>query len=79
MTRRDAESAVGRFWRYEINNITLIPVNPHEPRLGGKVTANLRGFDVRTFTPYTKVYYGVYGEDFLTFGQYMEGNPLDNE
>jgi len=68
MTRRDAESAFGRFWRYEINSITLVPVNPQEPRLGGKVTAKVRGFDFRTFTPYTKSYFGVYGEDFLTFG-----------
>ena len=79
MTRRDAESAFGRFWRYEINSITLVPVNPQEPRLGGKVTAKVRGFDFRTFTPYTKSYFGVYGEDFLTFGQYAEGNPLENE
>ncbi len=39
MTRRDAESKFGRFWRFEVNNVTLTPVNPSEPRLGGKVTS----------------------------------------
>ena len=50
--------------------MTFYPVNPDEPRLGGKVAANVKGFDVRTFSPYTKTYYGVYGEDFVTYGQF---------
>ena len=80
MTRRDAESTFGRFWRCEVNNLTLIPINPEEPRLGGKVTAHVKGFDVCTFTPYTKTYYGVYGEDFLTFGEFANGaNPFADE
>jgi hypothetical protein len=54
-------------------------VDPSEPRLGGSVTASVKGFDVRTFTPYTKTYHGVYGEDFLTFGEFAEGAPESDE
>lgn len=37
--------------------------------------------DFRTFTPQYKTLYGVYGDDFLTFGEYAKsaGNPLENE
>lgn len=38
------------------------------------------GIDVRTLTPFYKTLYGVYGDDFLTFGEYKDvENPLDNE
>lgn len=37
ITRRDAESVLKRFWRYENASITLIPVDEEQPRLGGKV------------------------------------------
>ena len=39
------------------------------------------GLDVRTFTPIRKNYYGVYGEDFLTYGEYSKDakNPMDDE
>jgi len=57
----------------------MSPVDNEQPRLGGKVTANVKGFDVRTFTPYARTYYGVYGEDFLTFGQFKQGSPLDSD
>jgi hypothetical protein len=34
-----------------------------------------------TFTPQIKTLYGVYSDDFLTFGEFSKesGNPLDNE
>ena len=70
VTRRDMESSFGRFWRVEDTTVTFYPVNTDEPRLGGKVAASVKGFDVSTFTPYTKTYYGVYGEDFVTYGQF---------
>jgi hypothetical protein len=54
-------------------------VDPQEPRLGGSVTASVKGFDVRTFTPYKKTYHGVYGEDFLTYGTFAEGAPESEE
>ena len=73
MTRRDMESALGRFWKVEDTTVTFYPVNADEPRLGGKVAASVKGFDVSTFSPYTKTYYGVYGEDFVTYGQF-KGN-----
>ena len=68
LTRRDAESQFGRFWRFEDTTVTFFPLSADEPRLGGKVQASVKGFDVRTFTPYTKTYFGVYGEDFVTYG-----------
>lgn len=53
-------------------------MDPSEPRLGGRVIANVKGIDVATFMPFSKTYHGVYGEDFLTYGEYAEGSP-DNE
>ena len=37
--------------------------------------------DWRTFTPSLKTYYGVYGDDFIRFGEYAKniGDPLNNE
>lgn len=37
--------------------------------------------DFRTFTPQFKTLYGVYSDDFITFGEFTKeaGNPLDNE
>ena len=37
VTRRDMESLLGRYWKYESSTINLIPVDENEPRLGGKV------------------------------------------
>ena len=74
------ESAFGRFWKVEDTTVTFYPVNADEPRLGGKVAASVKGFDVSTFSPYTKTYYGVYGEDFVTYGQFQGNqNPIDND
>ena len=74
------ESALGRFWKVEDTTVTFYPVNADEPRLGGKVAASVKGFDVSTFSPYTKTYYGVYGEDFVTYGQFKGNqNPIDND
>lgn len=38
-------------------------------------------FDIRTFTPQLKTLYGIYSDDFITFGEFnkADGNPLDNE
>ena len=37
--------------------------------------------DWRTFTPQLKTFYGVYSDDFITFGEFAKeaGNPLENE
>lgn len=37
--------------------------------------------DWRTLTPSLKTLYGVYSDDFITFGEFSKdaGNPLDNE
>ena len=53
VTRRDQESWLGRYWRYENATITLHPVDEANPRQGGKVQVSSFVFDFRTFTPYT--------------------------
>lgn len=75
------ESYWGRFWRYENAQITLIPVDETQPQLGGKVKVKAFIMDWRTFTPQLKTLYGVYSDDFITFGEFSKeaGNPLDNE
>ena len=71
----------GRYWRAEEAKVTFIPVDVEQPRLGGKVSASVLGFDVRTFSLVRKNYYGVYGEDFLTYGEFSKDAkfPLDDE
>lgn len=75
------ESYFHRFQKYEHAGINLHPVDPNNPRLGGKVVANIKQFDVRTFSFGTKSYFGVYGEDFMTFGQFAADAhyPIDHE
>jgi hypothetical protein len=75
------ESKWGRFWRYESAQVTLIPVDETQPQLGGKVKVKAFVMDWRTFTPQLKTFYGVYSDDFITFGQFSKeaGNPLENE
>lgn len=79
--RRDQESIFGRFWRYESSTINLIPLNDQLPRQGGMV--HVKGFvmDFRTFTPSFTNQYGIYSDDFVTFGTFSKdaGSPLDNE
>ena len=79
VTRRDMESTFQRFWRYEQMNMQLHPIDNSQPRLGGKVHASSYVFDVRRFTFSKKEYFGVYGEDFINFGEFSSGNVLDNE
>ena len=75
------ETRWGRFWRYENAQITLIPVDETQPQLGGKVQVKAFVMDFRTFTPQIKTLYGVYSDDFITFGEFAKsaGNPLENE
>jgi hypothetical protein len=75
------ETQAGRFWRYENAYVQLIPLDETQPRLGGKVKVNAFIFDIRTFTPQIKTLYGVYSDDFITFGEFSKeaGNPLENE
>ena len=79
MTRRDMESIFGRFWMYQDTRINLTPVDENEPRLGGRVHATQRTFDVQTFTLSNTHYHGVYGEDFLTFGKFDESADVEND
>ena len=73
------ESLAKRFWKCENTQITLFPVNEADPRQGGRVQARVTGLDVRTFTPYSKTMYGVYGEDFLTFGQFKDNSNVGSD
>lgn len=81
VTRRDMESMFGRFWRYENATINLIPADPNQPRLGGKVHVKSFVFDFQTLTPSWSNQFGVYSDDFVTFATFSKdaGNPIDNE
>ena len=81
LTRRDMESSWGRFWRYENAKITLVPIDETQPQLGGKVKVKAFEMDFRTFTPKLKTYYGVYSDDFITFGEFpgAQGDVLEND
>jgi len=50
-TRRDMESYMKRFWKYENATISLMPIDESQPRLGGKVKVSGFAFDFRTMTP----------------------------
>lgn len=75
------ETKLGRFWRYENAYVSLIPLDETQPRLGGKVKVNAFIMDFCTFTPQWKTFYGIYSDDFITFGEFAKsaGNPLENE
>jgi hypothetical protein len=73
------ESYFQRFWRYEHMRMQLHPIDNEQPRLGGKVSASSFVFDIRRCTFSKREYYGVYGEDFINFGEFSNGNVLDNE
>ena len=64
------ESKFGRFWKYEFNKITLIPIDTNEPRMGGKVI--VKGFHMnwQTMMPSIRTKYGIYGEDFIQYGEF---------
>lgn len=70
-----------KFWRYENAYFTLYPLDEEKPRLGGKVKVTALILDWRTFTPYYKSLYGIYSDDFITFGEFQKevGNPLEDE
>ena len=72
------ESMLGRFWLFADTRINLIPLDESEPRLGGRVLATQTTVDFSTLTLQNKHYHGVYGEDFLTYGEFAEDqNPED--
>ena len=75
------ESKWGRYWRYENAQITLIPLDESQPQLGGKVKVRALIIDWTTFTPQLKTLYGIYSDDFITFGEFAKehGDPLNNE
>jgi hypothetical protein len=78
------ETTVGRFWRYENAYISLVPLDESQPRLGGKVRVKALTIDWRTFTFSYKTLYGVYSDDFITFGSFdkkvTQGeDPFHNE
>ena len=79
VTRRDMESMFGRFWLYADTRINLIPVNENEPRLGGRVQATQTSIDFSTLTLQNRHFHGVYGEDFLTYGEFAEDQNPDDE
>ena len=73
------ESRFGRFWKYSDTRINLIPLNEAEPRLGGRVQATETSFDIRTLTMANRQLHGVYGEDFLVFGEFSKEVDPENE
>ena len=81
LTRRDMESMFGRFWKYERSTINLLPVDESQPRLGGKVQVKNYVFDLQTLTFAIQNQYGVYSDDFVTYGTFDKdaGNPLEDE
>ena len=69
-----------RFLRVESARFTLHPLDPANPRQGGKVSVKSLIFDVSTFTFKIKTFYGVYGDDFIQYGEFNSGvDPLEDE
>ena len=79
LTRKDMESYLGKYWRYESLNLKLEPEDAENPRLGGRVEASGLVFDLRTFTPQMKKYVGVYNDEFLTFAELKDANLASSE
>ena len=80
VTRRDMTALAKRFWKLETNKFTLHPINEDDPRQGGKVTVRALTLDVRTLIPQMKTLYGIYGDDFIQYGEFAENlDPLNDE
>ena len=80
ITRRAAGTTFQRFHKLESARFTLHPLDEEDPRQGGKVTVKSLIFDVRTFTLQMKTLYGIYGDDFIQFGEFQKNtNPLEDE
>ena len=81
VTRRDMETFLGKYWRYENATINFLPVDEEQPRLGGKVMVKSFVFDLRTMTLGFNNQYGIYSDDFITYGTFDKeaGNPLDDD
>ena len=81
VTRRDMETFFGRYLRYENATINFLPVDEEEPRLGGKVKVKSFVFDLRTMTIGFNTQYGIYSDDFITYGSFEKdaGNPLEDD
>jgi hypothetical protein len=81
VTRRDMESVAGRYWRYENARMSLTPIDAEQPRLGGTVQVKSFVADWRTLTFGLKTQYGVYSDDFITYGTFAKeaGSVLDDE
>ena len=80
LVRRDMTSFFSKFLRVESARFTLHPLDPANPRQGGKVSVKSLVFDVRTFTFKIKTFYGIYGDDFIQYGEFNNGaNPLNDD
>mmetsp|Transcript_23724 Transcript_23724/g.21087 ORF Transcript_23724/g.21087 Transcript_23724/m.21087 type:complete len:193 (+) Transcript_23724:32-610(+) len=80
VTRRDMTTFMRRFWKIESNKLTLHPLNEEDPRQGGKVEVKTLLFNIRTLTFSIKTQYGIYGDDFIQFGEFSgEASPLEDE
>lgn len=78
------ETYAGRYFRHENAYISLVPVDDQQPRLGGKVRVKLMTFDWRALTFSYKTLYGIYSDDFVTFGEFNKEatqgeDPFHNE
>ena len=73
-------SRLKKFWKLESCNFQLHPLDAEDSRQGGKVTVKSLIFDIRTFTIQMKTFYGIYGDDFIQFGEFADGlNPLEDD
>ena len=81
MTRRDVESLMHRFWRYEHATMKLTPADEAQPRLGGSVEVSGLFIDFQTLTMGRINQHGIYTDDMVTFGTFDKeaGNPAENE
>ena len=80
ITRRDWTTLMWKYWKIETNRFILHPLNPEDPRQGGKVTVKRLLFDIRSLTFKMRTLHGIYGDDFIQYGEFVgSSNPLDDE
>ena len=80
LSKRDMETYLKRYIRSEFSNFKLIPLDEQQPHLGGKVLVTTLDLNWVNLTPAYKKQYGVYGDNFLSYGTAKgKGDVLDDE
>ena len=77
--RINKDSIFRKLWEHEFTKLNFLPLDKENIGAGGRIEGMRTKWNFRTMTPSRRFVYGLYGEDFITFGVYEIEDPLENE